>query len=97
MKQLVQSFLLPTLIVLFLFSTPSASQLSSDFYSFSCPNVELLVRDTVSSASDFDATIPGKLLRLLFHDCFVEVMNNVGHCKSGRANLIVFEWFISGL
>ncbi|XP_020110532.1 peroxidase 46-like [Ananas comosus] len=46
--------------------------LSSDFYSLSCPNVELLVKETVSSASSFDPTLPGKLLRLLFHDCVVE-------------------------
>ncbi|CAL9170981.1 unnamed protein product [Musa hybrid cultivar] len=60
------------LIAVFLLSTPSASQLSSDFYLFSCPNVERLVRNTVESASALDSTIPGKLLRLLFHDCLIE-------------------------
>ncbi|WOL06447.1 hypothetical protein Cni_G15181 [Canna indica] len=77
--KLHQSFLLSNfklilsaLIAVLLLSTPSASQLSSDFYSLSCPNVELIVRDTVRSASEIDSTIPGKLLRLLFHDCIVE-------------------------
>ncbi|KAJ8500913.1 hypothetical protein OPV22_011465 [Ensete ventricosum] len=60
------------LVAVFLLSTPSASQLSSDFYLFSCPNVERFVRNTVESASALDSTIPGKLLRLLFHDCLVE-------------------------
>ncbi|GFQ05567.1 peroxidase 18 [Phtheirospermum japonicum] len=32
----------------------------------------MVVKNTVRSASDSDPTVPGKLLRLLFHDCFVE-------------------------
>ncbi|XP_072973595.1 peroxidase 46-like [Typha angustifolia] len=50
----------------------SSSQLSPDFYTLSCPTVELLVRNTVRSASSSDPTVTGKLLRLLFHDCIVE-------------------------
>ncbi|XP_074280435.1 peroxidase 46-like [Silene latifolia] len=42
------------------------------FYDFSCPDAEFIVRNTVRSAASNDATVPGKLLRLLFHDCFVE-------------------------
>lgn len=73
--KLYQTFLLFSfnLFVVFLLSSPAASQLSSDFYASSCPSVELIVRDTVRSASEIDSSIPGKLLRLLFHDCIVEV------------------------
>ncbi|KAF8704232.1 hypothetical protein HU200_031730 [Digitaria exilis] len=57
-------------------STPSTSstlgQLSPSFYAQSCPGVELAVRDVVRSASLLDPSIPGKLVRLVFHDCFVE-------------------------
>lgn len=53
------------------FSTCS-SELAFDFYAGSCPLVETMVKDTVRSASLNDLTVPGKLLRLLFHDCFVE-------------------------
>nr|XP_048331233.1 lariat debranching enzyme [Ziziphus jujuba var. spinosa] len=53
-------------------ASPSCADLSWDFYSTSCPSAELIVRNTVRSASSMDPTIPGKLLRLLFHDCFVE-------------------------
>ncbi|KAJ4752947.1 Peroxidase [Rhynchospora pubera] len=53
-------------------SSSSSSDLSPDFYAFTCPNVQLFVRNTVSFFSTNDGTIPGKLLRLVFHDCMVE-------------------------
>lgn len=56
------------------FSKTSCSTLSFNFYGLSCPSAELMVKNTVRSASSMDPTIPGKLLRLLFHDCFVEVI-----------------------
>ncbi|CAO2820344.1 unnamed protein product [Amaranthus hypochondriacus] len=63
-----------TFLLLFsMLDFPSFSHgFSMEFYAFSCPGVEFIVRDTVRSASSTDPTIPGKLLRLLFHDCFVE-------------------------
>ncbi|EMS45152.1 Peroxidase 18 [Triticum urartu] len=51
--------------------TPSLA-LSPNFYAASCPSVELAVNDVVRSASTLDPSIPGKLLRMVFHDCFVE-------------------------
>lgn len=69
----LMKLLLSYFLALLLLSVPCSSQLSADFYSFSCPNAEPLVRDTVRTASDFDSTIPGKLLRLFFHDCLVQV------------------------
>ncbi|KAK0572175.1 hypothetical protein LWI29_027320 [Acer saccharum] len=60
-------------LVLFLFAaSPSCADLSFNFYAVSCPAAEFMVKNTVRSASSDDPTIPGKLLRLLFHDCFVE-------------------------
>ncbi|XP_022883183.1 peroxidase 46-like [Olea europaea var. sylvestris] len=50
----------------------SSSGLSFDFYAVSCPSAEIMVKNTVRSASSMDPTTPGKLLRLFFHDCFVE-------------------------
>lgn len=61
-------------LLLFLSSRlTSSADLSFNFYASSCPVAEFLVRNTVRSATSNDPTIPGKLLRLLFHDCFVEV------------------------
>ncbi|KAG8375376.1 hypothetical protein BUALT_Bualt10G0093600 [Buddleja alternifolia] len=56
------------------FSSSSSSSLSFDFYAGSCPSAEMMVKNTVRSAADMDPTIPGKLLRLFFHDCFIEVI-----------------------
>ncbi|KAJ0984919.1 hypothetical protein J5N97_003275 [Dioscorea zingiberensis] len=66
--------LLVTISLTFLLiSSPApSSSLSLDFYSSSCPNVELLIKNTVRSATAMDPTLPGKLLRLVFHDCIVE-------------------------
>ncbi|KAK6237080.1 hypothetical protein SCA6_012417 [Theobroma cacao] len=64
-----------TLLILVVFSfavSPSHASLSFNFYAISCPGAEFMVSNTVRSASSADPTIPGKLLRLLFHDCFVE-------------------------
>ncbi|XP_059643823.1 peroxidase 46 [Cornus florida] len=63
------------LLLVMLLSTPSSSSsfdLSLNFYAASCPTAEMMVKNTVRSASSFDPTLPGKLLRLLFHDCFVQ-------------------------
>lgn len=50
-----------------------SGSLSFNFYGASCPSAEFIVRNTVRSFSSSDPSIPGKLLRLVFHDCFVEV------------------------
>ncbi|KAJ8634727.1 hypothetical protein MRB53_008994 [Persea americana] len=60
------------LLIVFTSSSSSSSSLSLDFYAASCPNVEMLVKNAVRSVSSTDSTLPGKLLRLLFHDCMVE-------------------------
>ncbi|GMH29168.1 hypothetical protein Nepgr_031011 [Nepenthes gracilis] len=61
------------LLFVILFSAlPFSSAFSVGFYTFSCPTAEFIVRDTVRSATSDDPTIPAKLLRLLFHDCFVD-------------------------
>ncbi|KAJ8751716.1 hypothetical protein K2173_025887 [Erythroxylum novogranatense] len=66
------SFLSFCTVVLFSFVPVTSASLSFNFYAASCPSAELMVANTVRSASSVDPTIPGKLLRLLFHDCFVE-------------------------
>lgn len=49
------------------------SQLTSDFYAESCPNVLKLVRREVVNALKTEMRMAASLLRLHFHDCFVNV------------------------
>jgi peroxidase len=48
-------------------------QLVEDFYSFTCPNVEALVKKAVSTKFNQTFTTIPATLRLFFHDCFVTV------------------------
>ncbi|XP_058752190.1 peroxidase 43-like [Vicia villosa] len=50
----------------------SKGQLRISFYSDTCLPAESIVRDVVREASLSDPTMPAALLRLQFHDCFVE-------------------------
>jgi peroxidase/lariat debranching enzyme len=61
------------LVLLYVVSSPCFASLFFNFYGASCPAAELIVSNKVRSASSSDPTIPGKLVRLVFHDCFVEV------------------------
>ncbi|KAK8552665.1 hypothetical protein V6N12_041246 [Hibiscus sabdariffa] len=47
------------------------AQLSTEFYSKSCPNLFPTVKSTVHSAITKEARMGASLLRLFFHDCFV--------------------------
>uniref|UniRef100_A0A1D1Z233 Peroxidase n=1 Tax=Anthurium amnicola TaxID=1678845 RepID=A0A1D1Z233_9ARAE len=62
--------LLPLLIVLVLVGS-SYAQLSTNFYSSSCPNLFGAVKPVVQSAVSSQKRMGASLLRLFFHDCFV--------------------------
>jgi hypothetical protein len=51
----------------------SAHQLSAGFYSESCPNVFGVVKSVVQNAVSKERRLGASLLRLFFHDCFVNV------------------------
>lgn len=51
------------------------AQLKTNYYAQICPNVEFIVRNVVNQKfQQTFVTIPA-VLRLFFHDCFVEVCN----------------------
>nr|AFK41415.1 unknown [Lotus japonicus] len=58
-----------TLLIILLY--PSNAQLSSTFYSSTCPSVSSIVRSVVQQALQSDSRIGASLTRLHFHDCFV--------------------------
>lgn len=59
-------------LVIFVMALSVQSQLKTGFYSTSCSKAEAIVRSTVESYFKKDPTIAAGLLRLHFHDCFVQ-------------------------
>ncbi|KAI3666905.1 hypothetical protein L6452_41946 [Arctium lappa] len=49
----------------------TSGQLSANFYTTSCPNFNSIISNAVSSAVSNEARMGASLLRLHFHDCFV--------------------------
>jgi hypothetical protein len=43
------------------------------FYDQTCPSAESIVTEVVKEATAKDPTVPAAMIRLLFHDCFVQV------------------------
>ncbi|CAJ1962926.1 unnamed protein product [Sphenostylis stenocarpa] len=50
----------------------SGAQLDPDFYNNTCPKVHSIVFDVVQNVAETDPRMPASLIRLLFHDCFVQ-------------------------
>jgi hypothetical protein len=49
----------------------ASAQLASNFYGTSCPSVLSVIKSAVDSAVSNEARMGASLLRLHFHDCFV--------------------------
>ena len=60
---------------LFLISSclPCQAQLSSNFYDSTCPNALTTIRTAIRRAVSSERRMAASLIRLHFHDCFVQV------------------------
>ncbi|KAJ7955531.1 Peroxidase [Quillaja saponaria] len=54
-------------------TTSSQAQLTPTFYDTTCPDLSTIVRGVIEDALQTDSRIGGSLIRLHFHDCFVNV------------------------
>jgi peroxidase len=63
------------LLCLLLLPCHAKAKLSTKFYAKSCPNVGTIVRSVMARAVAKEPLMGASVIRLLFHDCFV----NVGH------------------
>lgn len=70
-------------MLLFSMVAESNAQLSENYYASTCPNVELIVKQAVTTKFQQTPTTAPATLRMFFHDCFVEVLcaNNGGLCR----------------
>jgi peroxidase len=60
------------LLVLLALASSAAAQLSSTFYDTSCPNALSTIKSAVTSAVNNEPRMGASLLRMHFHDCFVD-------------------------
>ncbi|CAA7410232.1 unnamed protein product [Spirodela intermedia] len=82
--------LVSLLVLLYVFT--SHAQLTANFYSSSCPNLESIVQSATETAVRSNSRTPASLLRLFFHDCFVQgcdasvLLVDAGGEQTARAN-----------
>jgi peroxidase len=63
------------IFMLFLLSTTACqAKLSSAFYHKSCPKAESAIRTAIRTAIARERRMAASLIRLHFHDCFVQVL-----------------------
>lgn len=61
------------MMIIMMLGSQSEAQLNSDFYKESCPSLFHVVRRVMNRAVAKDPRMGASLLRLFFHDCFVDV------------------------
>lgn len=68
------SFLCKIVVLLGLAAAAASGQLTDDYYDYCCPQVYRIVRSRVAAAMKAEMRMGASLLRLHFHDCFVNVI-----------------------
>jgi hypothetical protein len=62
-----------SVLLLLCFAAVASAQLSPTFYDTSCPNALSTIKSAVTAAVNKENRMGASLLRLHFHDCFVQV------------------------
>ncbi|TVU37251.1 hypothetical protein EJB05_10555, partial [Eragrostis curvula] len=65
-----------SLLVVVALASAASAQLSSTFYDTSCPNALSTIKSAVTAAVNNEPRMGASLLRLHFHDCFVQATGN---------------------
>ncbi|XP_068665256.1 peroxidase P7-like [Aristolochia californica] len=60
-----------SLVLSALLVSAASGQLSANFYATSCPRLQTIVRNVMTQAVNSDSRMGASILRLFFHDCFV--------------------------
>ena len=72
-KQIISMLKGLFMMILMIMGTQTHAQLSSDFYAESCPSLFPAVRGVMQRAVAKERRMAASLLRLFFHDCFINV------------------------
>jgi hypothetical protein len=78
------------LLAFSLLASAASGQLSPTFYLTSCPTLSIIVRATMIKALLAERRMGASLVRLFFHDCFVQVINIRSSLKLGQTQLDCF-------
>ncbi|CAL9098409.1 unnamed protein product [Musa textilis] len=81
----------PCLLAFFFFAAIASAQLSSTFYSTSCPLAIQTIRQAVRAAVAKEARMGASLLRLHFHDCFVNATDVLDDHKQGCDGSVLLD------
>jgi len=65
------------LVAISLLACAAQAQLATTFYASSCPNLQTIVRTAMTQAVSAEQRMGASLLRLFFHDCFVQVLARI--------------------
>jgi hypothetical protein len=80
------------MFMLFLLNTACNAHLSPAFYYSSCPNALSVIRTAIRSAIASDRRMAASLIRLHFHDCFVQVLLQLLLAATFLLSDYVFSW-----
>ncbi|KAL3626665.1 Peroxidase 47 [Castilleja foliolosa] len=64
--------LIVVIVLVYIMIASMANGLSMTYYVLTCPLAEIIVRNTVNKALQADSTLAAGLVRMHFHDCFVQ-------------------------
>ena len=67
-------------------ATSAFSKLSPNYYDFSCPKALSTIKSVVEATVKKERRMGASLLRLHFHDCFVNVRHSILVYKSHKKN-----------
>lgn len=73
MAPLLRTLFFVALSILSLLACFTNAQLSTNFYDKTCPNLQTIVKNAMQQAINGEARLGASILRLFFHDCFVNV------------------------
>ncbi|KAL5097657.1 hypothetical protein RYX36_001984 [Vicia faba] len=72
----------------------SDAQLDPSFYKTSCPNVHSIVREVLRNVSKTDPRILASLIRLYFHDCFVQLLRCTQDLRIVTGNKVWLKYIL---